>query len=50
MWYCRYYSGRRSEDDERQIKRFLSIKSRFGKRKKKGQVLKQTLLQWAIKS
>lgn len=24
-WYCRYYLGRRSDDDERQIKRWLAI-------------------------
>lgn len=25
-WYCRYYMGRRSEDDERQIKRWKAMK------------------------
>jgi len=25
QWYCRYYIGRRGADDERQIKRWLSI-------------------------
>lgn len=25
-WYCRYYMGRRSEDDERQIKRWLAMR------------------------
>ena len=28
-WYCRYYLGRRSSDDERQIKRWIGIVSRF---------------------
>jgi hypothetical protein len=26
LWYCRYYLGRRSEDDKRQIKRWKAIK------------------------
>ena len=26
QWYCRYYMGRRSEDDERQIKRWRAIR------------------------
>ena len=26
QWYCRYYMGRRTEDDERQIKRWRAIK------------------------
>ena len=25
QWYCRYYAGRRSEDDERQIRRWRAI-------------------------
>ena len=25
QWYCRYYLGRRSSDDERQIKRWLAM-------------------------
>jgi len=35
QWYCRFYQGRRSDDDERQIKRWLGIagdKSRFRNR------------------
>ena len=26
QWYCRYYRGRRTDDDERQIKRWKAIK------------------------
>ena len=26
QWYCRYYMGRRCDDDERQIKRWLAIR------------------------
>lgn len=26
QWYCRYYMGRRSEDDDRQIKRWIAIR------------------------
>jgi len=26
QWYCRYYMGRRTDDDERQIKRWLAMK------------------------
>jgi hypothetical protein len=26
QWYCRYYMGRRSPDDERQIKRWVAIR------------------------
>ena len=29
QWYCRYCLGRRSEDDQRQIKRWVAIVSRF---------------------
>ena len=29
QWYCRYYLGRRSDDDERQIKRLMNIVNRF---------------------
>ena len=25
QWYCRFFQGRRSEDDERQIQRWLKI-------------------------
>lgn len=26
QWYCRYFMGRRSEDDERQIKRWIAMR------------------------
>lgn len=35
QWYCEFYSGRRSEDDKRQIQRWLNFagpKGRFKKR------------------
>ena len=31
-WYCKFYNGDRSDDDERQIKRWLGVRSRFGNR------------------
>lgn len=44
QWYCRFYLGRRTEDDIRQIKRWLGVVSRFGNRI--SPVIKQLLLQW----
>jgi len=35
QWYCRFYRGRRTDDDERQIKRWMGVagpNSRFKKR------------------
>ena len=29
QWYCRYYLGRRTDNDERQIKTWINIVSRF---------------------
>ncbi len=58
QWYCRYYMGRRSEDDERQIKRWLAMRRHIAQLKKhcrKGDwtcrpVQRQALLHWAYDS
>ena len=47
QWYCRFYSGRRSVDDSRQIKRFQRILTRFGEQKKTPRI-SQALLHWGI--
>lgn len=54
-WYCRYYMGRRSEDDERQIKRWKAMVRHIAQLKKgctgKGdgcrRKQRQALLHWA---
>lgn len=48
QWYCRYYMGRRSDDDQRQIKRWLSFKKRFDGKKNPSPAIKQSLLHWGI--
>lgn len=58
QWYCRYCMGRRSPDDERQIKRWKAMKRHIAQIKKnciKGQVScrrkqRQALLHWAYDS
>lgn len=58
QWYCRYYMGRRMEDDERQIKRWKAYKrhaAQVRKHCRKGDLncrrkQRQSLLHWAYDS
>lgn len=58
QWYCRYFMGRRCADDERQIKRWKSMKRHIAQIKKnceKGDMncrakQRQALLHWAYDS
>lgn len=58
QWYCRYYLGRRCQDDERQIKRWLAMKRHIAQLTKHCQQgdhscrrrQRQALLQWAYDS
>jgi hypothetical protein len=55
QWYCRYYMGRRCEDDERQIKRWRAVTRHLAQIRKncvRGDLLcrprqRQALLHWA---
>jgi hypothetical protein len=54
QWYCRYYTGRRTEDDLRQIKRWRSFVRHSAQVLKNGQgdptirpTQRQALLQWS---
>jgi hypothetical protein len=58
QWYCRYYQGRRSADDERQIRRWLAIRRHVSQLQKNcppGMLScrrrqRQALLHWAYDS
>jgi len=54
QWYCRYYMGRRSEDDQRQISRHRAFVRHSAQVLKNGRgdrnvriIQRQALLQWA---
>ncbi len=58
QWYCRYYLGRRSDDDERQIKRWKAMQrhvAQLTQHCRQGDwtcrpIQRQALLQWAYDS
>lgn len=58
LWYCRYYMGRRMEDDERQIKRWKAMTRHIAQIKKNCAIgdfnchrkQRQALLHWAYDS
>lgn len=58
QWYCRYYSGRRGSDDERQIKRWRAMRRHITQVKNNCEMCdfscrprqRQALLHWAYDS
>lgn len=58
QWYCRYYMGRRTDDDERQIKRWMAMRRHIIQIKNNCRVgdvfcrqkQRQALLHWAYDS
>ncbi len=58
LWYCRYFMGRRHEDDQRQIKRWIAIRRHIAQIKNnclKGDLdcrrkQRQAVLHWAYDS
>lgn len=58
QWYCRYFLGRRGEDDERQVKRWRAVRRHIAQLKKhcrRGDLKcrprqRQALLHWAYDS
>jgi hypothetical protein len=58
QWYCRYYMGRRCQDDERQFKRWFAVRRHIAQLKKhcrRGDLQcrpkqRQALLHWAYDS
>lgn len=58
QWYCRYYMGRRCEDDDRQIKRWKAMRRHIGQIRNKCRIgdfscntrQRQALLHWAYDS
>lgn len=58
QWYCRYFLGRRTDDDERQIKRWLAMRRHIAQIRKNCHVgdlgcrrkQRQALLHWAYDS
>lgn len=47
QFFCRFHQGRRSPDDDRQIRRFLRVLIRFGQKKNPSDRVKQALTHWA---